>query len=155
MNEELFKRKCSGSGLENWDERRGGSAESWCVPFNFSPAWFFWTFLIAYSKLAIHCHWIMQYCHVLRMGSVTDNSTWFGLDFNCTLSLAVERVPSMSDLARGSLTVGRPNRSHVETLSRLLGMAQLYPGYDCKQFYNCCLLWTCQIYWIYHRRTQK
>jgi hypothetical protein len=30
-----------------------------------------------------------------------------------------------------------------DLLSRLLGMAQLYPGYDCKQFYNCCLLRTC------------
>jgi hypothetical protein len=27
---------------------------------------------------------------------------------------------------------------HRDLLSRLLGMAQLYPGYDCKQVYNCC-----------------
>jgi hypothetical protein len=25
-------------------------SSSWCVPFNFSPTWFSWTFLMAYSK---------------------------------------------------------------------------------------------------------
>jgi hypothetical protein len=29
-------------------------------------------------------------------------------------------------------------RIHRDLLSRLLGMAQPYPGYDCKQVYNCC-----------------
>jgi hypothetical protein len=41
---------------------------SWCVPVNFSPAWFSWTFLMAYSEVMLcqNPHW-SPIIHVLNL----------------------------------------------------------------------------------------
>jgi hypothetical protein len=44
---------------------------SWCVPFNFSPTWFSWTFLMAYYKAKSFVHTNILFLLVISDTQIT------------------------------------------------------------------------------------